>query len=129
RLLAIESVTLALLAAGAAIATAGVTGSVLRALLLPDTPFADSALHWRVGLFTAAVAAIAGLAVGVFPTLQAMRPQLVSALHGGQRDGAPRSLVRAGLVVAQVALSAMLLVGAAAFVRSLWNVESIRLGF
>ncbi len=130
RLLTIESVVLALLASVAAGASASLTGSVLRALLMPDIAFGDPAMHWRVVAFTALVATAVGLAIGLIPTLQALKPQLTDALRGGPRDGAThRSALRSTLVVAQVAFSAVLLVGAIAFVRSLRNVESIRIGY
>ena len=52
---------LALAAGAAAVASAQVTGTVLRTQLVPDIHFADAPLHWRVAALTMLVALIAGV--------------------------------------------------------------------
>jgi len=73
-----------------------------------------------------------GVVFGLLPALQASRPDLVRALKGETAPAASgwrRFGARSALVVAQVALSLMLLVGAGLFVKSLRNVQGMNPGF
>jgi len=130
RTLVLETILLAVAAAGLATLAGWAGGTALRTLLMPGTDWARSALDWRVALFTGAVALASGLVAGFLPALQASRPVLTSALKSGARDGGRhRSRLRTGLVAVQAALSVTLLVGAALFVQSLRNVRGLDLGF
>ena len=129
-MLAAPAVMLALCAGAAAAASAGITGSLIRASLLPDVPFADSAYSWRPIVFTLLAAVVAGGVTGIVPAFQASRVDLTSYLKAGAREGVvQRSRLRWLLVALQAALSVVLLVGAGLFVRSLRNVERIHLGY
>jgi predicted permease len=110
---------------------AGWWGSLLlRDLVMPETEFGDASLHVRVVMFTMAIALLAGLASGVVPALRASKASLTTAMkEGGSRLSSNRSWLGRGLVVAQAALSVVLLVGAGLFVRSLANVQDLRIGF
>ena len=85
----------------------------------------------RVLLFTLVVSVLTVLLFGVIPALSASRLQLVPVLKGDlttpvfRRGPSLHSL----LVVAQVALSLVLLAGAGLFLRSLWKLQSIEKGF
>jgi predicted permease len=81
-------------------------------------------------LFTAAAAAVTALVCGLVPALQASAPDLTGALKSGQREGgaAGHRRLRDGLVVAQVALTIVLLVGAGLFVRSLRHAVTLDMG-
>jgi predicted permease len=73
----------------------------------------DLQLDWRVLSFTVVLSLLTGTLFGLLPALQATKPELVPALKdesalGGYR----RSRLRNTLVVAQVALSLVLLVAA-----------------
>ena len=86
----------------------------------------------RVLLFTLAVTCLTGLIFGLVPALRASRPDPWATLKDsvGSIAGHGGSLVlRKGLVVAQVALSFLLLFGAGLFVRSLGNLKSTKTGF
>lgn len=129
-LLAAPSILLALVAGAAAAASGVITGSLLRARLLPDVHFAGSAFTWRPIAFTMLAALVAGAVTGGMPAVQASRADLTSFLKAGVREGVvQRSRMRTLLVVLQAALSVVLLVGAGLFVRSLRNVEQIHLGY
>ena len=85
---------------------------------------------WRVMAFTLIVSFITGALFGLAPALQSSKVDLIPALKdeaglGGYR----RSRLRNGLVVAQVALSLMLLIAAGLIVRSLQRVQMIGPGF
>ncbi|RPJ76647.1 MAG: ABC transporter permease [Acidobacteria bacterium] len=81
--------------------------------------------------FTFAVSLLTGVLAGLAPALQATRPDLVPALKDEVpgRAASTRALLRRGLVVVQVALSLLLLVGAALFVRTLSNLREVDAGF
>ena len=68
-------------------------------------------------LLTLCIAAVTGVVFGLIPALQASRPVLVPALK--EDATVPRrSRLRAGALIAQIALSIMLLVGAALAIQS-----------
>ncbi|HXV86462.1 MAG TPA: ABC transporter permease [Gemmatimonadales bacterium] len=130
RLLTAEAVLLGLLAAAGAGLMGWLGGTWLRSLLFPGIAWPESAMHVRVVCFTAAVAVLSGMVTGVIPALQFSRPHLTSALHSGSREGSRHpSQLRNSLLIAQAALSMMLLVGAGLFIRSLRNVKSLDIGF
>ncbi|MGH9839006.1 MAG: ABC transporter permease [Blastocatellia bacterium] len=90
----------------------------------------DLQLDWRVLSFTVGLSLLTSALFGLIPALQATKPELAPALKdesalGGYR----RSRLRNGLVVAQVALSLVLLVAAGLVVRSLGHVQVMSPGF
>jgi predicted lysophospholipase L1 biosynthesis ABC-type transport system permease subunit len=126
----IESVLLALLGAGAAIFIAQWGGAALRAGLMPQTTAPAAFRDSRTLFFTAMAAIAVGLITGLAPVLQARRSDLTNDLKSGSREGSfQRSRARVALLVLQGAMSVILLVGAGLFVRSLNNVQSMRLGY
>jgi len=86
---------------------------------------------WRVFSFAAVAAIGSALLFGLFPALQVSRTTAMVLREGGRTTtGSPRArLVRQGLVVAQVALSAVLLIAAGLFVRSFLKLNSVHPGF
>ena len=91
----------------------------------------DFSFDWRVFSFGLAIALITGLLVGLAPAWRAARSDFNKVLHEGSRGilGSGKSKVRNVLVVAQVAVSLVLLVVAGLFVRSSQNAEHTYLGF
>ena len=89
----------------------------------------DLRLSPLVLVFTMLVTVGTGLVFGLIPAFQATRPSLVPALKGEAPAGGPRSRMSRGLVVAQSALSILLLVCAGLFLRSLKAATSIDTGF
>jgi len=90
-------------------------------------------LDWRILAFTIAVALATGIIFGLAPAIAATRLDITPALKE-TRASAPRG--RAGriglsqfLVVSQIALSLLLVLGAALFVRTLANLHSVAVGF
>jgi predicted permease len=72
----------------------------------------------------------AGLLVGLLPFVRAGRFDLAASMRGGSAEGGTyRSRTRASLIVAQTALSVVLLAGAFMFVRSLRAVQQVDIGF
>jgi putative ABC transport system permease protein len=82
--------------------------------------------------FTAGVSVLSCVAIGFLPALQASRAQLSDALKQSTRgsSGGPQGArFRAGLVVAEVALSALLLVGSCLLFTSFLKLQSASPGF
>jgi predicted permease len=82
-------------------------------------------LNGAVLLFTAAIAALTGVVVGAIPALPG-RASLASAIQeGGRTVSAGRGSLRSALIVAQVAVSFVLLIGAGLMLRSLWRLQAV----
>jgi len=125
-----ESVLLALIGGAAGLLIAHWGGAALRAGLLEKSEAAAGLRDPRTVLFAALAAIVVGLLTGLAPVLQATRADLTADLKAGTREGTyTRSRMRVALLILQGALSVVLLVGAGLFVRSLRNVQSIRLGY
>jgi putative ABC transport system permease protein len=88
-------------------------------------------LDLRVLLFTAGVSLITGVLFGLVPALSAFDPAPAASLRttGAAPDTPSRRLIGKGLVVAQVALSVMLLTAAGLFVRHVATLRNVGLGF
>ncbi len=91
----------------------------------------DLGLDWRVLGFTMLLTALTCVLFGLAPAMRATRADPVTALKNAGRgltDSREKFGVRRALVVAQVALSLVLLVGAMMFARSLNNLLTADLG-
>jgi len=134
RQLLTESVLLALLAGGAGLLVAFWATDLLRSIVpvLPYTVIFDMSPDRRALLFTLGVSLLTGIVFGLAPALQASRPELVPVLKNEQvalRQGSRRLTVRNALVVAQVALSLVVLVCGGLLLKSFYNAHSIDPGF
>jgi predicted permease len=89
------------------------------------------AVDWRVLLYTFALSIVTGVFLGLVPAWIASRPVLISALKGEDAMARPgrRINLRSILVVAQIAMSLVLLCGTGLLLRSLQNASSIDIGF
>ncbi len=109
---------------------------LIQILLSADLPLPvpitlDLGLDGMVLGFNLLVSLLAGLVLGLAPAIQSTKPDVATTLKdesagGGQRG---RSTLRNVLVVAQVAASLVLLVGAGLFLRSFQQVQSVDPGF
>jgi predicted permease len=131
-----ESMLLALAGGGLGLLLAQWLTSLLPATA-PKLDFAtvdfnhDLGLDGRVLGFTLAASLLTGLLFGLLPAWQASKADLVSTLKGEATvtTGRRRIHLRDLLVVAQVALSLMLLVGAGLFVKSMFYAQEMNPGF
>jgi predicted permease len=92
----------------------------------------DFGPDWRLFVYAAIVAAATTLSVGALPAWRASRAQVADLLHDGGRAasaGAGRQRTTGALVIAQIAGSALLLIVAGVFVRTLQQAQRIDLGF
>ena len=132
--LLVESVLLAL--AGGALGL--VVSTWVGRMLIAALPYEDAArtltadADLRVGLFALGLSLLTGIVFGIIPALQTTRVAIASTLKneaGAVIGGSAHFRFRSGLVVAQIALSLLLLVGAGLFTRSLQNLRSLDPGF
>ncbi|HKP82094.1 MAG TPA: ABC transporter permease [Pyrinomonadaceae bacterium] len=133
RQLLTESLLLALLGGGA-----GLLATQWAVRLLPqffpanDANGLDLSVDWRVLVFTLGVSLLTGLLFGLAPALQATRLNLLPALKAEAGVYGPRRrriALRDVLVIAQLAMSLVLLVSAGLFVRSLRQALTFDPGF
>ena len=88
-------------------------------------------LDWRVLSFAVVVTLVTGILFGLAPALRSTRVNLNDSLRDGGRSTASggRLNLAKGLVIVQVALSLLLVAGAGLFLRTLWNLQSVSLGY
>ncbi len=130
RQLLTESSLLALIGGAVGLLLAYWGGHVIRSTLLAGTALELSAFDPRVLWFTLVACAVTALLAGLVPAFVSSVPDLTSALRSGVREGgARRTRLQRGLLVTQAMLSVLLLAGAGLFVRSLYNVTTMRLGY
>jgi predicted permease len=126
-----------LLSALGGIAGVFVSMAATRALLLlfspPDDPMRIAlAFDWRVLAFTLAITLLTGTLFGLAPALRATNVNIQDCLkensRGATASGKRLTFARS-LVAAQIAASLLLVVGAGLFLRTLWNLQSVALGY
>ena len=133
RQLLTESLLLAIAsgACGILLSEWGVRG--LGSLTLPSLPsMAGVEIDLRVLVFTVAISLASGIIFGLAPALPLSKPEVNAILRDegrGSTGGRRRNRARSLLVVAQVALSMVLLVGSGLLIRSFVRLETVSLGF
>ena len=132
----VENVLLGLLGGAAGLALAAAMHRALPVILPAGFPRLDEVTFgWRVELFTAGTALIAGLGCGLLPAWHASRSDLIPALvedslapsGGGLRTRVART--RAAIMTAQVAMACVLLIGALLLVRSFVGLMRADVGY
>lgn len=84
----------------------------------------------RTLAFTLGVSLLTSLLFGLLPALRVSKPDLNEALKESGRNATGSSgLVRSGLVIAEIALTLVLLVGAGLLIKSFWRVLQVSPGF
>lgn len=89
-------------------------------------------LNGTVLLFTVAISLLTGIIFGLIPALQASSPNLVDALKESSRsatEGVRSGRVRNALVIAEVALSLVMLIGAGLMIKSFMRLQNVDPGF
>ena len=128
RQLLTESILLGVLGGAGGVILAYCLGDVLVALL-PPTPFPislDPQPDWRVLIFSFAVAVFSGIIFGLAPALQMARWDLIQGLRERVSTGGgavTRLNLRSLLVVAQIAVSLLLLIGSGLFLKSFYKAQ------
>ncbi len=127
-----ESVLIAVIGGALGLLVAGYGLSILKATLPADMPrLADVTVDSRVFVFTAVLSILAGILFGLAPALGATRLDPNKALKTGGDRGVAYGSTRMSqtLVIAEVAISVVLVIGAGLLVKSLWNLSHSNPGF
>jgi putative ABC transport system permease protein len=130
RLLLTESAILALIGSGLGLLLAYSTSGVARMILAARVPHIDTiALDWWVLGFTVAIAAVTGMLCGLASTPGVTRISLTGMFSGGASAAMGQSTMRRVLLATEVAMTFVLVVGAALLVQTLWNLSTKDRGF
>ena len=133
RQLLVESLLLALLGGAVGVLVAWGAVTALRLLAPGSVPrLAEAAIDARVLGFALAVSIVTGLVFGLLPALRSTGADLALVMKEGARgtvSGPARQRLRGVLIVAEVALSFALLIGAGLLVRSLDRLLRVDKGF
>jgi len=89
-----------------------------------------SGFDWRVLAFVLAITCVTGIVFGIAPALRGTGMNVNASLkETGRGVVSTRSLLGRGLLIVQVAISLVLLVGAGLFLRTLYNLRHVDVGF
>jgi predicted permease len=132
--LLVETLCLSALGGLAGLAFAFGADKALMAIYLPTDSSGlsiSAAPDFRILIFTLVVTVATGLVFGLAPALKTTRPDIVGTLkdQAGAVVGGGHGGLRKALVVAQVALSLLLLISAGLFLRTLTNLSNLGPGF
>ncbi|HET8826767.1 MAG TPA: ABC transporter permease [Terriglobales bacterium] len=89
-------------------------------------------LDLHIVLFTFGISVLAALVCGLIPAINASRGNLAAALHENGSHatlGIRRGKLRSALVIAEMAITILLIIGAALLIRTFRNLEAVDPGF
>jgi predicted permease len=137
RQLLTESLLLGLLGGAAGLLIAQAALQVVKTINPGNIPRIEAiTLDGTVLAFTFAIAIVTGLLFGLVPALRSARVDLSASIKAGGRNtqgegglGSSRGRLRGLLVVAEVAISLMLLIGAGLLLRSFVRLQQVSPGF
>ena len=129
-----ESLILALVGGGTGLMLSVWLGELLVSVMPGDqlSRAISTAPNLRVAGFTALLSLVTAILFGIAPALRGPKLELNRTLReeaGTVAGAAHHARIRKGLVVAQVALSMLLVAGAGLFARSLYNLKHLNPGF
>lgn len=128
-----ESMVLAVASGAAGLLLALWGSNALVAIAPQNIPrLAETKIDGLVLVFTFAVSLVASLVFGLAPAIQASRVDLNDSLKQGAARavvGGSAGRIRSGLVVAEIALSVVLLAGAGLLIRSFVAMHNVSLGY
>ncbi|MGD8699769.1 MAG: ADOP family duplicated permease, partial [Gemmatimonadales bacterium] len=127
-----EALLIAALGGGLGFALTAVGLDTFIALAPDDIPLLEmTRIEPAVFIFAASVTLLATLLFGLVPALRATASDLAGTLRAGtERGGGLRQArLRSGLLIAEVALSVVLVIGAGLLLRSFLQIERVDYGF
>ncbi len=130
--LLVESLLLALAGGAAGVGIAAATAPMLLGFFVsPDGPRPIStAPDWRILAFTGGMTMLTGILFGLAPAFTSSRPNLAPTLKESSSSVlGGHARLRKLLVATQIAVSLLLLIGAALFIRTLNNLLAVDIGF
>ncbi len=134
--LVLESVIIALLGGIGGIVVALGTSGLLSGMAASDMPvapeLASSVLGLRVSVLAGVLSLVWGIVLGLVPAVYVRRADIMAALRGetaGLAGRGYRLSLQTVFLASQVAISAILLIGAGLFLQTLRNASALDLGF
>ena len=112
------------------LAASWTTDSLLRGLDTQVPAWIDASLDGRVVLFTIGISALSALAFGLVPAIQSSRADVHSDIKSGgpSQVGTPKNRLRGSLVMAQLALSLILLAAAGVLTANVQRIARREIG-
>jgi predicted permease len=132
RQLLTETLVLAVSAGALGVLLAVAATPVLARLVPNSLPIAEvPQADVRMLVFAALATVVTGIGFGVLPALRAQRNVDVNGLREGARGGVggAKEGLRSALVVAEVAVSIVLLISSGLLIRALWRLQGVDPGF
>ncbi len=130
RQLMTESVVLAAAGGGVGVLVGAAAVPLLMRLVPASLPLAAAPhVDLRVLAFAGVLTLLTGVLFGTLPVVRASRDDLGGLRDTARAGGGRKERLRAGLVVAEIVASVVLLVSAGLLLRALWRVQSIHPGF
>src|SRR5262249_46570044 len=86
-------------------------------------------INWTALIFTVGVSLLTGISFGLVPAIHSAKTKVHDVLKAGGRTTIARSRLRRALVIAEVALSLMLFIGAGLLMKSFWRLTRVNPGF
>jgi len=131
RQLLAESTLLALAAGAMGALTAITVVPMLSKMIVPGdmAPPANTGTDWRLFVFTFVASVATGILAGLLPALKATRLDVLPLLKNAPTIAGSRHRLRSLLVIAQVAISCVVLICAGLAARSVQKLAQINLGF
>ena len=133
RQLLTESLILSLLGGTAGLAIVFAAKEPLLRLIPETLPrLNDMSISWSVLFFALVVSIVSGVVFGLAPALHSGRLDLIHALNQegwGSTGSGERARTRRALVIAEFALSLVLMIAAGLLLHSFWDLLNVRLGF
>jgi predicted permease len=126
-----ESVLLGLAGGALGVSLAAIGTRAALGILPEALPRAEQiGIDWRVLAFAAGISVLAGIVFGLVPALKTSQPNLSEQLkEGGRGSSGTRHRAQRIFVIAEMALSVVLLIGAGLTIRSLMQLWRIDPGF
>jgi len=126
----VESLLLSAAGGAAALLVSYWIRPIVRAILFAPETYVGSFLNWRLIALTMFFTALAGISSALIPAWRSSRTSLTLDLKSDRHGrSSSRSAVRATLLVAQVALTLVLSIGAGLFIESLRHAHMFDKGF
>ncbi|HEY6305142.1 MAG TPA: ABC transporter permease [Candidatus Angelobacter sp.] len=128
-----ESVLLAAIGGALGCVLAFLSLGLIKTVMPSETPgLYDVTIDARVLAFSAVISVLTGLAFGLAPSWHASRIEIEQALKANTQaagSSRKRSRLSSGLVVAEIALSVILVSAAGLLIKNLWALSQIKAGF
>jgi predicted permease len=129
RMLATEGLIVAVVAGGFSVYLANKLPGVFWRFVLPQSGYKPLALDWIAFSFLAAITLLAGCIAGLAPARESLKVDLLASLKGQEGTATARSRGHSFLVIAQMAMSFVLVAGGVLFARVLNSITSADPGF